>query len=96
MRPLLNGGTLGGRVEMPVSELVQRMQRFLRGEAISVGDANAMESLALALLEQCPELEELADDLAQYRPEGGEFLFDYDQIRPKVAYYLEMLQSRDA
>lgn len=77
---------------MPIDDLITLMERFVSGEAISLADAGKLESALLEWVEVHPELEELADDLAQYQPGGGEHLYDYASMKPRVAYYLRALR----
>ncbi|HEY7373672.1 MAG TPA: hypothetical protein VIF57_16035 [Polyangia bacterium] len=60
---------------MTLDELVGLMDAFVRGDAISLRDANRLESALLEFVPEHPELDELADDLAAYEPYGGEGLF---------------------
>jgi hypothetical protein len=79
---------------MALDELFKLMDKFVRGEEISVQAANSLESAILDCLPEHPDLEDLADELAQYSPTGGDFLFDYAQMRPRVAHCLEVLRAR--
>ena len=81
---------------MTLAGLIELMDAFVRGDAISLRDANRLEGALLEFVPDRPELEELADELAQYRPEGGDYLFDYDYMRPRVAYHLRALRSQSA
>ena len=76
-----------------VEHLIALMESFVSGEAISVNDANKLEGALLECSPERPELEDLADDLAQYRPGGGDFLYNYVQMKPKVAYFLRVLRG---
>lgn len=79
---------------MAIDDLITRMERFVSGEAISVADANKLECLIDDLVPTFPELEDLGDELAQYRPEGGDYLFDFKRMKPRVAYHLATLRAR--
>jgi len=92
--PQLNGTIVGQTKAMPIDDLISLMERFISGEAISVRDANRLEGLLLELAPTFPELEDLADDLAQYRPGGGDYLHDFEYMKPRVAYHLDTLRAR--
>jgi hypothetical protein len=70
------------------------MESFVSGDAVSLEDARVLEGALLHWIAEYPELEELADDLAQYQPGGGDFLFDYARMKPRVAYHLGVLRAR--
>ncbi len=57
---------------------------FMAGgpEDISVEAANWIEEFFATSLTEDHELQEFADSLAQYRPEGGDYLYSYEQMRP--------------
>lgn len=74
--------------------LITLMEQFVSGEAISVRDANRLEGLILEVVPEFPELEHLADDLAQYRPEGGDYLYDLAFMKSRVAFHLAALRAR--
>jgi hypothetical protein len=76
-----------------IDDLMTLMQRFVSGDAISVADANRLEGLLVELSAERPELEGLADDLAQYRLEGGDHLYDFAWMKPRVAYHLAILRA---
>jgi hypothetical protein len=79
---------------MAIDELITLMERFVSGEAISVAAANRLEGLLLESMSEHPELEDLAGELAQYRPEGGDYLHDFDWMKPRVAHHLGALRAR--
>jgi len=78
---------------MAIDDLITLMERFISGDAISVADANRLEGLLLELAPEFPELEDLTDDLAQYRPEGGDYLHDFEWMKARVAYQLATLRA---
>jgi hypothetical protein len=78
---------------MTLAELIASMESFVRGEAISAQDAWKIEDALRELFPEDPKLEDFADELAHYRPEGGDYLINYNQMRPNVAYHLEGLRS---
>ena len=79
---------------MAIDELIKLMERFVSGEAISLADAKKLEGLLLEAAPSLPELEDLADDLAQYQPGGGDHLYDFDQMKPRVAHHLAALRAQ--
>lgn len=74
-------------------ELITLMERFVSGEAISLADAQRLEGVILESAPAFPELEDLADDLAQYQPGGGDYLYDFEQMKPRVARQLAALRA---
>jgi hypothetical protein len=81
---------------MSLDDLIALMERFVSGDAISLGDAGRLESALLEQAESEPGLEDLADDFAQYAPGRGELLLDFSQMRPRVAHHLHTLKARRA
>jgi len=79
---------------MPIDDLLTLMQRFVSGEAMALEDARTLEGALLQRVPDYPELEELADDFAWYRPEGGNFLLDHARMKLRVAYHLDALRAR--
>jgi hypothetical protein len=79
---------------MSTDGLITMMERFVSGEANSLEDARKLEAMLLEAAEAFPELEDLADELAQYRPGGGDFLYDFQQMKPRVAHQLALLRAR--
>jgi hypothetical protein len=52
---------------MEIEQLIALMERFVSGEATSLEDAGKLEGALLECIQDNPGLEDLADDLAQYR-----------------------------
>jgi hypothetical protein len=77
-----------------VEGLITLMEDFVAGTAISLADAHRLEGVLLECVAEHPDLGDLADDLAQYHPGGGDFLFDYARMKPKVASSLQALRTR--
>ncbi len=78
---------------MAIAELITLMERFVSGDDISVAAANRLEGLLLESIPEHPELEELADELAEYRPEGGDYLYDFEWMKLRVAHHLAALRA---
>jgi len=79
---------------MPIDDLIALMEGFVSGDAISLADAEKLEGLLREWAPEHPELEDLADDLAQYRPTSFPFLHDYSYMKPRVAHRLAVLRAR--
>jgi hypothetical protein len=77
-------------------ELEQLLRAFLAGkeEAISTEAANRIEGCIASSLPEDDELQELADSLAQYRPEGGDYLYSYKAMRLQVELALRTVRWR--
>jgi hypothetical protein len=63
-------------------------------DAISVEAANRIEGYIAESLPEDDELQEFAESLAQYRPEGGDYLFSYTDIRAEAEIVLEKVRQR--
>jgi hypothetical protein len=79
---------------MATDDLITLMERFVSGDAISLADAKRLEGRLLEAVSEVPELEDLADDLAQYQPGGGDYLYDFERMKPRVAHHLAALRAR--
>jgi hypothetical protein len=79
---------------MRIDDLATLMERFASGEAISLQDARKLEGGLLEWAPEYPDLEDLADELAQYSPGGGDLLFDEVRMKPRVAHHLAMLRAQ--
>jgi hypothetical protein len=80
----------------PLHELEQLLTRFLAGarEDISLEAANRIEGCIAGSLPEDDELQDLADSLAEYRPDGGEYLYSYKDMRPQAEYALQVVRRR--
>ncbi len=76
-----------------IDELLMRLRRFASGEAHLLTDANAIEAACYELSEEHPVLEDLALEFAAYRPEGGEYLYDFAQMKPRVEGCIRVLEQ---
>jgi hypothetical protein len=83
----------------PNQEL-ERLKRllvmFLAGdeEDVSVRAAGEIEGCIAELVGEDDVLMEFADDLAQYRPEGGESLYSFADVRPRAQAALDEVRRR--
>jgi hypothetical protein len=75
--------------DLAKSELRAMIERFLRGEDCSVRFANRIEEYLDGHFRGTPIHEELIEPLATYRPGGGEFLVDEDELARKLRYASE-------
>lgn len=64
------------------------LERFLRGEDRSLRFVNAIEAHLDKNFRGTPIYEDLIEPLATYRPGGGEFLIDEDELARKFEYAL--------
>ncbi|MHA6722889.1 hypothetical protein [Sphingomonas sp. RS2018] len=60
----------------PTTELRRLLDRFVSGEDASLKAANRLEVLLEEAFPDDDVVQDRVGDLAQYRPGGGEFLFD--------------------
>ena len=77
----------------PYAHIVELLRRFTSGQDRSLKLAGRLE---VAIDEAFPEDEEWQDlmvDLAMYRPEGGPYLFNEEQMLAKCKRGLERLSS---
>jgi hypothetical protein len=90
----LNGSIVGRLRRMATEDLIKLMERFVSGDAISLADAQRLEGRLLESVSEVPALEDLADELAQYQPGGGEHLYDFELMKTRVAHHLAALRAR--
>jgi len=60
--------------------IVVLIEKFINREDISIANANKIESILLDDFEDEQEVQDVALMLASYRPGGGDFLYDADEI----------------
>ncbi len=81
-------------VNRRIEELVQHLERFTRGEDVSVQWAKDAESI----LDQWDELDEVLDELQDYLslygPEGGPYLYNKDEMDQFCHRILPILKKR--
>ena len=76
-----------------ISEIEQKVQKFVVGMDTSIQAANEIE---VALDDSFPDddfVQQTVEMLAMYRPEGGEFLFDTTAIRQRLSQTMKYLQK---
>ena len=76
-----------------ISEIEQKVQKFVLGMDTSIQAANEIE---VALDDSFPDddfVQQTVEMLAMYRPEGGEFLFDTTAIRQRLIQTMKYLQK---
>ena len=74
-------------------ELIARIERFVDGTDTSQASAGLIES---GLDDAFPDNERISETvlmLASYRPGGGEFLYDEEQMRRELAQVLARLRQ---
>lgn len=67
-----------------MSDVLRLLDRFISGEDTSLGAANRLE---VAIDDAFPDDERaqaLVEDLARYRPEGGDFLWDTPEMQRRL------------
>ncbi|MBL8579133.1 MAG: hypothetical protein JNK47_18085 [Mesorhizobium sp.] len=72
-------------------DLKQALERFLTGEDTTILAANHLEALLDAAYPDDEFIQEAVVALAQYRPDGGQFLYDTPELQrqlTKVRDYL--------
>ncbi len=79
-----------------LNELKRLLVAFVAGgpEDRSLEAAHRIEGFIATSLPEDDELQEFADSLAQYRPEGGDYLYSYEQMRPLAQDALDLVRSR--
>jgi hypothetical protein len=73
--------------------VISLISKFISGEEISLSLANRIEVILDAEFSDDEMIQDAALMLASYRPGGGEYLFDYDQVAPVLSKVLEKLKS---
>lgn len=66
-------------------ELASLLDRFVTGEDVSLAAANRIEVLLSDGFPDDELVQDRAGDLAQYRPGGGDFLFDEEEMRSRLS-----------
>jgi hypothetical protein len=77
-----------------INHLILKLENFVEGGDISLRLANEIEGDLLEIFDD--NTDEIIDgflhDLAFYRPNGGELLFDYEAFLPKAKFALNHLR----
>ena len=69
------------------------LEEFLAGND-SVRAVNEIEGEFIELFFDDDEIFNVAEALAEYRPEGGDYLYNRDTIKPNCQYLIQLLRSR--
>ena len=79
-----------------LAELKRLLVQFMSGgpEDITREAAHRIEGLIASTLPEDDELQEFAESLAQYRPEGGDYLYSYKEMRPLAQDALDLVRTR--
>jgi hypothetical protein len=75
------------------AELIARIERFIDGSEVSLESAGLIE---VGLDDAFPDNDRISETvlmLASYRPGGGEFLYDEDQMRLELVQVLSRLRQ---
>lgn len=72
-------------------ELITRLNSFLDESDTSMDNAGQLECLLDELYPDNEDIQEFVTCLASYRPGGGEFLYDTDQIIKQGKFILKIL-----
>jgi hypothetical protein len=76
---------LFGMTDITKPELALLLDRFVTGEDVSLAAANRLEVLLSDAFPDDDLVQDRVDDLAQYRPGGGDFLFDEKEMRSRLS-----------
>lgn len=75
-------------------ELTWLLDRFVDGDDTSLDAANRLEALLSEMYPGDDVVEDRVGDLAQFRPGGGEFLFDETEMRRRLDRLRTYLATR--
>ena len=81
-------------MNQPLTRLIHHLEKFVRGEDVSVQWANNAEAILDEFGELDGVLEELQDYLPFYRPEGGPHLYDRQAMDRLCRHILPLLKER--
>ena len=84
-----------------LNSVITKLEAFLEGRCTSVVDAKKVEGELADLFERRDDslIEDFIIDLASYRPEGGDGLYDYPRFKPiaeAALRRLKLLQGEDS
>ncbi|MES2877759.1 MAG: hypothetical protein V4713_05000 [Pseudomonadota bacterium] len=71
------------------------LESFSNGSNRSLQASREIEGIIASSLPPDHPLQELAEDFAQYRPGGGEYLYSEAELLPKVAAFLRRFAKGD-
>jgi hypothetical protein len=80
---------------MKLNQIISKIEIFIEGQDISLRLANEIEGDLLEIFDDNADniIDDFLHDIAFYRPNGGEFLFDYDAFLPKARFALNHLKQ---
>lgn len=78
-----------------LASVITKLEAFVQGGNTSVSHANEIEGDLAKLFPDQDNgmIEDFIHDLALYRPEGGEGLYDFEQFRPTAEAALQRLRK---
>jgi hypothetical protein len=76
-----------------IENLISKLEEFLAGKN-SLRFANEIESDFIDLFYEDDEIFNVAEALAAYRPEGGDFLYDKEAIKPTCNHLIKLLKLK--
>ena len=80
---------------MEVTDVVMLLGNFIDGGDTSIEAANRLEVLIDSAYPDDDFLQETVEVLACYRPEGGDFIFNVNQVRKRLvetrAYFMKIV-----
>ena len=76
-------------------EIISLMDKFITGADTSLELANRLELLIDEAYPDDDSLQEIVEMLACYRPEGGEYLLNAEQIQDRLVHVKEYLIGMD-
>jgi hypothetical protein len=79
-----------------LEQLMTSMEDFLQGRDFSLSAANDIEGRLAAFFDDDERFDDILDGLAQYHPSGGDCLYDYAAIKPKMRSALHLLHNECA
>lgn len=76
-----------------IIKLILKLEDFLAGNN-SLNSANEIFSVFIELFYDDDEIFNVAQALAEYRPEGGEYLYDKETIKPTCQYLIQLIRKK--
>jgi hypothetical protein len=82
-------------MDMSNRELIDLLEKFRRGEGRSMAVAGKIEIALDELFGEEEPFSALSLALASYRPGGGPYLYNEEQLLPMVASIIDLVKSSD-
>ena len=78
-----------------LDSVITKLEALVQGRNTSVSHANDIEGTLANLFDGVNDdvIEDFIYDLAYYRPEGGQGLYNYEQFRPMAEIALKRLKN---